>query len=385
MAWNWQHPNWPNFTWKSPLLAKAEARFLLGAGVFLGTAKHLAEDERSGLIVECMSSEALTSSEIEGEILDRDSVQSSICRQLGLSTDRRKVSPAEEGMSEMMVDIYRSHAAPLDHDMLFAWHRMITSGRTDLRDVGRYRTHPEPMRIVSGRIDEAKVHFEAPPSDRVHAEMVEYTKWFHRTAPAGFAPLGALTRAGIAHLYFESIHPFEDGNGRIGRAVAEKVFAQSLGRPSFTAIAATMLARRTEYYAALAAANKRNDITEWLVWFAGAALEAQTRTLHQVEFLIDKTKFLDRLSGMINARQQLALVRMLREGPGGFEGGMSAGKYVVITKTSVATATRDLGELVEVGAVRRTGSNRSARYHLTIPLRPDLRVTIDQTGEIVES
>jgi Fic family protein len=104
-----------------------------------------------------------------------------------------------------------------------------------------------------------------------------------------------------------------------------------------------------------------------------------------VEFLIDKTRFLDRLSGMINARQQLAIVRMLREGPGGFEGGMSAGKYVVITKTSVATATRDLGELVEVGAVRRTGSNRSARYHLTIPLRPDLRVTIDQTGEIVES
>jgi Fic family protein len=388
MVWNWQQPDWPRFSWDRSRLAKAEERFLQGGGVIVGAVKHLGDKDRDRLTVEAMSDEAVTSSEIEGEILDRDSVQSSIRRQLGLETGRRKVKPAEQGISEVMVDLYRRFAEPLDEETLFAWHRMIMSGRTDLRDVGRYRTHKEPMQIVSGRVYEPTVHFEAPPSAMVGREMGRFVEWFNRTVPGGPGgpePLAALTRAGIAHLYFESIHPFEDGNGRIGRAVAEKVLAQSVGRASLTALAATILIKRRSYYDALEAANKGNEVTGWLAWFGAAVLEAQQRTLAQVEFLIDKTRLLDRLRDKLNSRQQTVLLRVLREGPEGFKGGLSAGNYVSIAKTSPATATRDLAELVEVGALVRTGERRHARYHLTIPLRPVAAVVIDESGEVVSA
>lgn len=384
MVWNWQLPGWPRFTWDDSRLVRAEERFLLGSGVFLGSIKHLADEDRDVLVVEAMSSEAITTSEIEGEILNRDSVQSSIRRQLGLATDLRKVEPAERGISEMMVDLYRNFAAPLDHAALFGWHRMITNGRRDLRDVGRSRTHVEPMQVVSGRIHQPEIHFEAPPSARIKKEMDRYIDWFNRTAPNGSEPMLPLIRAGIAHLYFESIHPFEDGNGRVGRAIAEKVLAQSLGRPSLTAIAATILRYRSSYYHALEAANKSNSITEWLAWFGGMGLEAQRRTLVQAEFLIDKAKLLDRVRRHLNSRQLAVLVRVLREGPEGFKGGLSASKYVTIAKTSAATATRDLAEMIEMGALCRTGERRYARYHPTIPLRPVPRITIDASGEVIE-
>lgn len=383
MHWNWQQPDWPDFTWNSSRLAKAEERFLLASGVFLGTVKHLDAEDRDRLTVEAMSDEAVTTSQIEGEILDRDSVQSSIRRQLGLASDGRRVKPAEQGIAEMMVDLYRHFDAPLEDATLFAWHRMVVHGRTDLRDVGRYRTHSDPMQVVSGRLDEPTVHFEAPPSEAVGAEMQRYIDWFNRTAPGGKKPLPALTRAGIAHLYFESIHPFEDGNGRIGRVIAEKALAQSLGRATLTALAATILVKRRSYYESLEAANKRNEITEWLVWFAATSLEAQQRTLSQVEFLIDKAKLLDRLRGQLNPRQEAVLLRMFREGPEGFKGGLSAGNYVSIAKSSPATATRDLAEMVEKGALTRTGERRHTRYHLPIPLRPVPRIAIDESGEIV--
>lgn len=385
MLWNWQQADWPHFTWNDSRLAKAEERFLLGAGIFLGTVKHLGDPERELLTVEAMSNEALTTSEIEGEILNRDSVQSSIRRQLGLVSDHRRVPPAEQGIGEMMVDLYRNFAGPLDHDTLFGWHRMLTSGRRDLRDIGRYRTHPEPMQVVSGKIYDPKVHFEAPPSERVEAEMTRFLAWFNATSPTASNPLPVLARAGIAHLYFESIHPFEDGNGRVGRAIAEKVLAQSLGSPTLTAIAATILASRTAYYDALEAANKRNEITGWLKWFAGIALEAQRRTLAQVEFLIDKTRLLDRVRPQLNARQLAVLLRMLREGTEGFRGGLSAGNYAAIAKTSAATSTRDLVDLIDLGVLRRTGERKHTRYYLTIDIRPVPRTWVDSEGNVVET
>ena len=177
-----------------------------------------------------MSTEAVATSEIEGEILDRASVESSLGKQLGLATDQRRVRPAERGIAEMMVDVYRSFAAPLSEDTLSRWHRMVMSGSRNLRDVGRYRTGADPMQVVSGPIGEPRVHFEAPPSSRVPSEMEQFIRWFNRNAPGHEEPLHALTRAGIAQLYFESIHPFEEGNGRIGRAIAEKALAQSLGQ-----------------------------------------------------------------------------------------------------------------------------------------------------------
>jgi Fic family protein len=384
MDWNWQQPDWPNFAWNHARLAIAEQQFLVGGGVLVGAVKHMGEDDRNTLRVEAMSTEALTTSEIEGEILDRASVQSSIRRQLGLAADNRKVAPAERGVSEMMVALCKDFAAPLSSEMLFEWHRMLMGGRGDMADVGRYRTGAEPMQIISGATGSPKIHFEAPPSDKVMGEMERLIAWFNRTAPGSEDPLPPLTRAGVAHLHFESIHPFEDGNGRIGRAIAEKSLAQSLGRPSLIALAATILARRARYYSTLEDANKNNEITDWLAWFGGAAIEAQRRTIALVEFLIDRTRLLDSLKGKLNERQEKGLQRMFKEGPEGFKGGMSAGNYGTITGASPATTTRDLADLTEKGALIREGERRHARYKLSIPLRPLPHILVDERGALVE-
>src|SRR6516162_6298850 len=286
MRWNWQKPDWPNFRWHETRLETAEKEFLVSGGVFVGTVRHLGQEERDHLTVEAMSTEAVTTSEIEGEILDRASVQFSLRKQLGLATDERRVRPAERGIAEMMVALYRSFAEPLSDEMVFRWHRMLMSGSRNLRDVGRYRSGAEAMQVVSGPIGEPRVHFEAPPSVRVRSEMDRFIAWFGRTAQGGEEPLPALTRAGIAHLYFESIHPFEDGNGRIGRAIAEKALAQSLKQPSLIALAYTIERARNDYYGALERANKENEITAWLFYFGRTVLEAQANTLGRVEFYI---------------------------------------------------------------------------------------------------
>jgi Fic family protein len=240
----------------------------------------------------------------------------------------------------------------------------------DLADIGRYRTSREPMQIVSGPIGAPKLHFESPPSPQVPAKMKRFIVWFNRTAPDAAEPLPAITRAGIAHLYFESTHPFEDGNGRIGRAIAEKAMAQILGQPVLTALATTIFAHQKSYYEALERANQKNEITEWLVGFADIALEAQRRSIALVEFIIAKTKLLDRLRSQISERQQKTLLRMFREGPEGFRGGLSAGNYSTFTGASPATATRDLADLVDKGALIRKGERRHARYSLNLTVAP---------------
>ena len=162
MDWNWQRPDWPKFSWDGNRLRGAEEHFLVGAGVIAGAFKHLGPGDHEQLTVEAVSTEAVTTSEIEGEILDRASVQSSIRKQLGLESDNRRVRPAEQGIAELMVDLYRSHAAPLCDEVLFAWHRVLLQGRAGLKDIGRYRSGDDPMQVVSGPVHEPHIHFEAP-------------------------------------------------------------------------------------------------------------------------------------------------------------------------------------------------------------------------------
>ncbi len=362
--WNWQQPDWPDFRYDARRLEQQESAFLNHGGILVGTIKHLNTADRDQLRIELMSNEAVQTSAIEGEILDRDSVQSSLRRQFGLKTDDRRIPPAEQGIAAMMIDLYRSFAETLTHETMFRWHRLLTNGRQDLRDIGQYRTHPEPMVIVSGRYDEPKIHFEAPPSTEVPKEMGRYVHWFNGSASGGPGALPALTRAGIAHLYFVSIHPFEDGNGRISRALAEKVLAQSLGLPTLIALSDTIERRRKDYYRALEDANRDNSIDPWLTWFATTVIDAQRSTQVRAEFVIEKTKLLDRLRGQLNPRQEKVLLRMFQEGPEGFKGGMSADKYLRIAPTSRATATRDLQDLVEKGALTRKGERKHTRYFL---------------------
>lgn len=376
MTWNWQQPDWPNFSWDQPRFKATEEQYLVEAGMLTGTLRHLAAPDREQMTIDAMSTEAVTTSEIEGEILDRASVQSSIRRHLGLSAEHPPAKPAEAGIAEMMVDIFQRFADPLDATTLFRWHSMLLQGRRDVHDIGRYRSGDEPMQVVSGAAYTPKIHFEAPPSSAVPDEMDGFFSWYRRTAPSGLDPLPAMTRSAIAHLYFVSIHPFEDGNGRIARAISEKALAESLGRPSLVSLASTILVRRRSYYDALEAANKANEVTAWVAWFSGIILEAQRRSIASIDFLIDKTRLLDRLRGLLNKRQEKVLLRMLREGPEGFKGGLSAGNYSAITDTAPATTTRDLADLVEKGALVRTGERRYARYQVAIPLRSVSRVDL---------
>lgn len=364
MKWNWQQTDWPNFTYKREAIALSEDEFLMSAGKLFGAYQHLDGDEKQALTIELISDEALKTSEIEGEMLNRDSLQSSIRRQFGLSTDSRKASPAEQGVSEMMVDLYKTFAEPLSHEILFSWHSMLMKGRTDLVDIGRYRTHEDPMQVVSGAYHAPTVHFEAPPSASVPGEMKRFLKWFNETAPGSKSTLPAVTRAGIAHLYFETIHPFEDGNGRIGRAISEKAMAEGLKQPSLIALAYTIEREKKSYYAALEAANKSNNITDWLLYFSETVLKAQEVSQCRVEFIIAKAKLYQRIDGQLNPRQEKVLARVLREGIDGFKGGLSAENYIRITQTSRATATRDLQGLVELGVFTKTGELRHTRYHL---------------------
>ena len=352
--------------------------------MLVGALRHLYGVDRKEFDFDAICTEALKTSEIEGEFLDRSSVQSSIRKAFGFATDEGIAGPAERGIAELMVDLYRSFAEPLSHITLFRWHRMLMAGRQDLAVSGGYRAGDEPMQVLSGPVHAPRVRFEAPSAPAVPHQMDRFVDWFNRTAMDSGDSLPSLTRAGIAHIYFESVHPFEDGNGRIGRAISEKALAQGLQHPTLIALAATILLQRKAYYSALCAANRNNEISAWLAWFAGITIEAQRRTEARLGFLIDKTRLLDGLRGQLNERQERALLRVLREGQEGFAGGLSAGNYMTITGASSATTTRDLADRVAKGALTRAGERRHARYYASVPLRPVGAVTVGPNGELHE-
>ena len=366
MAWNWQQSDWPNFRWSKNAVAKFEAQFLQNVGIQTGSAKHFDNETRQLVLVDMLTGEALKTSEIEGEILNRESVQSSILGHFGYPHEGKRVSPAERGISELMIDLHRNFDEMLTDETLFNWHRMVTNGRTDLKEIGAYRSQGDPMQVVSGVVYKPNVHFEAPLAHVMRQEMAAFIEWFADTGPTGGNPLPPLTRAGIAHLYFVSIHPFEDGNGRLARALAEKALAQSMGQPSLLALSSTIQRQRNAYYDALEKNNKETEITPWLEYFCRTVIEAQTQSQIMIDFLIEKTKLYDRLRGQLNDRQERALARLFREGLDGFKGGLSAANYITITGAPRATATRDLADLVEKGALFHTGTLKSTRYWLAI-------------------
>lgn len=366
MQWNWQNTDWPDFRYDAASMVPLEQKFLQSAGEVIGAVRHFNEEDNRQLRIELLSDEAIKTSEIEGEFLDRASVQSSLRRQFGLNTDDRQIRPQERGVAEMMVDVYRNWHEPLHHKELFHWHSMLMAGNRYIETVGAYRQHEDAMQIVSGRLDKPTIHFEAPPSRQVATEMENFIVWFNQSGPGGENPLQALTRAAVGHLYFESIHPFEDGNGRIGRALAEKSLAQQIGQPSLISLAFTIEKNRKAYYSELERHQRTLDISGWVLFFSETILAAQRATLERIDFFIQKTKFYDRFRGQLNERQEKVIARIFKEGIEGFKGGLSAENYIAITATSRATATRDLQQLVEIGALMRSGERRHTRYALLL-------------------
>jgi len=371
--YNWQQKDWPDFKYS---LQKVEDELFVFAektGKVTGILNALPESTQTEAIVDVLLSEAIKTSEIEGEYLSRKDVLSSIRKNLGLVTSPEYIVDKKAvGIGELIIDARNTYKEDLTEEKLFAWHKMLFKGSRGI-EVGVWRTHAEPMQVVSGALGKQKVHYEAPPSARVPGEMNKFLSWFNETAPGGKKEIRkAPIRSAIAHLYFESIHPFEDGNGRIGRAIAEKALSQGIGRPALLSISKTIEAEKNAYYFNLQEAQSSIEITEWINYFVRTIVKSQTEAEELIEFTLKKTKFFDRFKNEMSERRLKVILRMLEEGPDGFGGGMNAGKYGSIAKVSKATATRDLQDLLRMGAIVLFGEagGRSTKYQVNLDTPP---------------
>ncbi len=367
MMYNWELPDWPDFKFDLSSIEDTLLAFAMETGHINGLLQAMPNDLQMETIIQTMVSEAIKTSEIEGEYLSRQDVVSSIRNNLGLNPVPDKIKDEKAmGVSILMVDVRNSYADILTEDKLFEWHKMLLMSNSKI-NTGMWRIHEAPMQVVSGAFGREVVHFEAPPSSRVPDEMKAFITWFNDTAPKGKKEIKqAPIRSAIAHLYFESIHPFEDGNGRIGRAIAEKALAQTIGRPVLLSLSRTIDADKKEYYQALKNGQKDNVITGWISYFVQVILAAQEETKALINLTLKKVSLFDYFQDKLNERQLKVMRKMFDLGLNGFEGGMTAKKYISITKTSKATATRDLQELVELGAFLPFGGGRSVHYALNL-------------------
>lgn len=367
MQYNWQQSDWLDFKYDISSVLDLLFAFAEETGHISGILKTLPDNTQLETIIDIMIAEAMKTSEIEGEYLSRKDVASSIRNKLGINKKQEVIKDKmAKGAGELMVDVRQTFAEPLTKEKLFAWHNMLLSNSKTI-NTGTWRKHKQPMQVVSGAIGKEKIHFEAPPSSKVSNEMKQFITWFNDTSPKGSNPIkNAPLRAAIAHLYFESIHPFEDGNGRIGRAIAEKALSQTVGRPLLLSLSRAIEVGRNRYYKALESAQKSNEVTRWVQYFVQLCLDAQKQTYDWINFLLKKTQFFDSYKNLMNERHLKVVNKMFDAGPEGFEGGMNAKKYISITKTSKATATRDLQYLFEHNILIAKGGGRSTHYALNL-------------------
>lgn len=342
------------------------ARARRAQGELAGAARLLDTELDLSARLEVLSIEGLATSAIEGEKLDPTAVRSSLARRLGVPMGGLRSSPREvDGLVEVLVDATANYDTPLIPQRLLAWQAaLFPTGRSGLREirVGKLRDKA-PMQIVSGPVGKERVHYEVPPQRNLRAELDRFLDWFNSAPP----DLDGLLRAGIAHVWFEILHPFEDGNGRVGRALLDMALAQDEARSTrLYSLSARFNEKRDEYYAVLERTSSGDlGITPWLTWF----LEQVTAAAQSSELLVNRVVntarfWLHHSRSELSERQVKALARLLDAGPGGFEGGMTNRKYASLTKTSPATAQRDLADLVAKRCLVQVGSGRAARYEL---------------------
>jgi Fic family protein len=313
-----------------------------------------------------MISEAVKTSEIEGEFFSRQDVMSSIKKNLGFGDVFGQIKDKNaQGVGKLMVTVRNSYSEKLTESIIKEWHAILMEYSKRVNP-GEYRSGVEPMQIVSGAFGKEIIHFEAPPSNQVPFEMENFIKWYNDFEVKSTDIKNVLIKTSISHLYFESIHPFEDGNGRIGRAIAEKCLSESLNRPVLMSISSTIEKDKNRYYQSLKQAQKKLEITDWILYFSTLILESQKNAKQTVLYTLSKTKFIDQFKNQMNVRQIKAVLKMFENGVAGFEGGMTAIKYVSITKTSRATATRDLQDLTEKSILNPRGEGRNRCYDLNL-------------------
>ncbi len=378
----WELPEWPRFRWDANRLAKPLAAAHLKQGRLLGRMERLGLGLQAEAELQATTEEAVKNAEIEGEILDRRSVRSSIARRLGipdaaLGPEDRRV----EGIVEMTLDATRNCAVPLTRERLFAWQAaLFPTGRSGLHPVrvGAWRDDAKgPMQVVSGPIEFETIHYQAPPATRVEAEMRTFLAWFNKPSE-----IDGILHAAIAHFWFVTIHPFDDGNGRIARVLADMNLARSENSPQrFYSLSGQIRRDRSSYYGSLERTQKGNlDITARLLWFVDCfskTLDEAERTCARV---LRKAEFWQHHAlTPFNERQRTILNRFL----GDFEGKLTARKWAVLAKCSVPTAQRDIKDLVDRGVlVRNEGGSKNTSYSLATPPEAalDRAATLTKSG-----
>ena len=363
--YNWQHKQWPKLTYDIDKLREIAILFAqefgLVNGLFLGLNKELKQET----LIEILISEAIKTSEIEGEFMSRADVMSSIHNNLGTKPTVIIKDKRASSIAKLILEVNQAKNQPLTLTKILDWHKLLMEHNPKI-NAGEWRKGDGPMQIVSSAYGREIVHFEAPPSASVLAEMQGFLDWYINVElPVNDQISKVLLKSAIAHLYFESIHPFEDGNGRIGRALAEFTLSEGLNvTVLLLSISKIIEQDKKQYYNQLKLAQKGLDITAWVNYFTQLILDAQKDAKELVQFTLRKAKFFDEQGEFFNERQLKAIKRVLENGNEGFEGGMTAKKYMAINKTSKATATRDLQELHQMGIFNQLGAGRSIRYEL---------------------
>jgi len=366
----WQDLAWPELRWEGAALLKSVGDCRFQQGSLLAQMRELGFEIQQQARAEVLIEDALKTSEIEGERLDPNAVRSSVIRRLGLPSAGLPAIRDQhaDGMVEILLDATVKYEQELNAARLFGWHAaLFPTGYSGLREIqiATWRDDREgPMRVVSGPIGREKVHYEAPPADRLESEMKNFFLWWGKSRNE----IDGILRAGIAHLWFVAVHPFEDGNGRIARTLSDMALAQDENLSTrFYSMASQIMAERDEYYEVLEHTNKGNvDITEWLKWFSECMSRAILRSNELLSNIMHKARFWKYYAKTeLNDRQRKAINRLLEAGPGGFLGGMANRKYAGMTHISRATAQRELADLVGKGILRpNPGGGRSASYDL---------------------
>jgi Fic family protein len=358
-----QLADWPNFVWQQEKLSKLLLDVHRSQGRLIGRMEALGFALRSEAVLKTLTLDVLKSSEIEGELLNSDQVRSSIARRLGMEIAGLIPSDRNvDGVVEMMLDATQCFEKPLTDERLFGWqHALFPTGRSGMYKikVGAWRTSEEPMQVVSGALGKEKVHFEAPVAKLVPDEMNQFINWFN-----GSVDIDPILKAAIAHLWFLTIHPFDDGNGRIARALTDMQLARIDGSAQrFYSMSAQIRLERNAYYDLLEKTQKGNlDITEWIIWFLSCLMNALDATDATLSAIMQKAKFWEKYGASnLNDRQRLLLNKLLD----GFEGKLNTSKWAKIAKCSSDTALRDIQQLINKGIlIKEDAGGRSTSYIL---------------------
>lgn len=374
LNWIWQHPDWPHFRWQTERLASLLRCCSQAQGQLLGMLGAAGVDASAQTELDALLQNIITSSAIEGEQLNVGSVRSSLAKRLGLEADQR-VSPRSEGLAELMLDATQQHTATLTLERILHWHTLLFPAQASLLShdirVGALRGE-EPMQVVSGRVDRPTVHFEAPAREGLEGQLDAFLDWF--AASREDVSLDPLLRAGIAHFWFVTLHPFDDGNGRLTRAITDLALAQAENQAiRFYAMSASILADRRGYYEILERSQKDGlDITPWLEWFLQTLLHTLEQAIKRIDRVLAKARFWQQHREDGLSPEQIKVLNRLLDGSlladkSGFEGGISAAQYQAVAKVSKATATRHLADLLEKGCLLKLpGGGRSTRYQLVL-------------------